>query len=100
MKLSNYSISVSSSAKSKERYQSIQKILHILNVIYAGNSLSEKATTTLMNVLHVVEGEALEGPLVEALLLALVQAVHRLQPSHKLLSNPCSRANLRAEKDI
>ena len=45
--------------------------------------------------LHVVEGEALEGPLVETLLLALVQAVHRLQPADKLLSDTRARTNLK-----
>ena len=44
--------------------------------------------------LHVVERETLEGPLVETLLLALVQAVHRLQPLDKLLPHPSSTSHL------
>ena len=44
--------------------------------------------------LHVVERETIEGPLVETLLLALVQAVHRLQPLDKLLPHPSSTSHL------
>ena len=44
--------------------------------------------------LHVVERETLEGPLVETLLLALVQAVHGLQPLDELLPHPSSTSHL------
>ena len=52
--------------------------------------------TPLCN-LHVIERETLEGPLVEALLLALVQAVHRLQPLDELLPHPSSTSHLRGK---
>ena len=44
--------------------------------------------------LHVVERETLEGPLVETLLLALVQAVHCLQPLDELLPHSSSTSHL------
>merc|ERR1719209_2044923 len=42
----------------------------------------------------VVKGKALEGPLIKALLLTLVQAVHRLQPLYELLPHPGSAPHL------
>ena len=44
--------------------------------------------------LHVVEGEALEGPLVEALLLALVQTVDCLESLDELLPHSCPTPHL------
>ena len=45
--------------------------------------------------LHVIEREALESPLIETLLFALIKAVHRLQSLDELLPHSRSTPHLR-----
>ena len=62
--------------------------------LHVGSRINGDCHRALCN-LHVIERETLEGPLVEALLFALVQAVHCLQPLDELLPHSSSTSHLR-----
>ena len=54
----------------------------------------------MLRHLHVIEREALESPLIEALLFALVKAVHRLQSLDELLPHSRSTPHLRRRQRL